>query len=75
MGVLRIPAGDRDDEAVHLVEWLLEDGVRVETGDGIYSIERDKAVIEIPAEENGTLRILDQAGRSFAPGHIIGMIS
>jgi len=71
---LRIPgAGDAATEA-QLVEWVADDGARVTEGEIIYSIESEKAVLEIAAPANGTLRIIEKAGAIFPIGHLIGAI-
>lgn len=66
-------AGDAATEA-QLVEWIARDGQSVREGDIIYTIESDKAVLEIAAPASGTLRIIEPAGGIFPIGHPIGRI-
>jgi pyruvate dehydrogenase E2 component (dihydrolipoamide acetyltransferase) len=48
--------GDGVDEAT-IVNWLVEDGAKVEAGDEILEVETDKAVVPIPANGDGHVHI------------------
>ncbi len=48
-------------ESGRLVEWLKQDGDRVQTGEMIFSVEGDKAIQEVEALESGVLRIVPDA--------------
>ncbi|MCO6056894.1 lipoyl domain-containing protein [Pseudomonas sp. MOB-449] len=58
-----------------LVEWMVEDGARVSKGQPLYAIESEKSLQEIEAPEDGTLRILQEAGESYEVGTVIGEIA
>jgi pyruvate dehydrogenase E2 component (dihydrolipoamide acetyltransferase) len=44
-------------ETGRLVEWLKHDGDRVQAGENLFTVESDKAVIEVEALDSGILRI------------------
>ena len=48
--------GDGVNEAT-IVNWLVEDGAEINEGDEILELETDKAVIPVPANASGVLRI------------------
>jgi pyruvate/2-oxoglutarate dehydrogenase complex dihydrolipoamide acyltransferase (E2) component len=62
------------NEAV-LVEWMVPDGTAVKKGQSIYALESEKAVQEIEAIEDGTLKILKPAGETYEVGTVIGEIA
>ncbi len=50
-------------EEGRVIEWLCEEGEQVAAGQTLFVVETDKAAIEVPAEEAGTLlRVLVLAG-------------
>ncbi|RJG00628.1 lipoyl domain-containing protein [Noviherbaspirillum sedimenti] len=72
---LRIPqSGDAVTE-VQLVEWHVADGAEVKEGDVVYSIESEKAVIDIEAPAAGKVKIIEQAGAFLAIGHLVGSVA
>jgi pyruvate dehydrogenase E2 component (dihydrolipoamide acetyltransferase) len=59
-----------------ILQWLKQEGDRVEGGDPIASIETDKAEIEMEAFGSGVLRkIVVAAGQSVPVGSLIGVIA
>lgn len=44
-------------EEVTLVNWLVEDGSRINEGDEIVEVETDKAVVPVPANAGGIVRL------------------
>ncbi|MBC8254252.1 MAG: 2-oxo acid dehydrogenase subunit E2, partial [Ardenticatenia bacterium] len=52
-----IPQLGQTVEEVTLMEWLVEDGSKVEHGDPIMEVETDKAVFPVEANASGTLHI------------------
>jgi pyruvate/2-oxoglutarate dehydrogenase complex dihydrolipoamide acyltransferase (E2) component len=54
--------------------WLAEDGAHVALGQVICEIETDKAVQEIVADAEGTLRRAVEADTVVAAGGVIGRI-
>jgi pyruvate dehydrogenase E2 component (dihydrolipoamide acetyltransferase) len=52
-----IPKLGQTVEEVTLIQWLVEDGAKVEEGDEILEVETDKAVFPVPANASGYLHI------------------
>ena len=72
---LRIPqSGDAVTE-VQLVEWNVKNGDQVKEGDVLYSIESEKALIEVTAPAAGTIEVLQEAGSFLAVGELIGNLT
>lgn len=57
-----------------LVQWLVENGAVVAQGQPLYALENEKAVDEIEAPAAGTLKILAEAGETYAVGTVLGEI-
>lgn len=57
-----------------LVEWLQVDGEQVEAGQPLFSVETDKAVVEVQAPASGRLRQQVQPGDSVPVGASVGQI-
>jgi len=71
---IKIPeVGESVQEAI-LAEWYKQDGDHVEKEEPLFVIETDKVTLEVPAEENGTLEILVQAGETVPIGKVVGRI-
>ncbi len=54
-------------EDVTIVNWLVEDRSRIEVGDEIVEVETDKAVVPVPANAKGILRIGDYKAGDVVP--------
>lgn len=52
-----IPKLGQTVEEVTIVNWLVEDGIKVDEGDEILEVETDKAVFPVPANARGYLHI------------------
>ena len=57
-----------------LVEWLVPDGGKVESGAPLYTLELDKAVQEVTAPASGTLKVKAETGQVYPVGTLIGEI-
>ncbi len=58
-----------------IVEWLVSEGDDVEAGQPLFTIETDKATMEIESPESGNIiRILAEAGDAVPVGETIGFI-
>jgi pyruvate/2-oxoglutarate dehydrogenase complex dihydrolipoamide acyltransferase (E2) component len=57
-----------------LVEWLVPDGSRVESGAALYTLELDKAVQEVVAPAAGTLKVHAAVGQAYPVGALIAQI-
>lgn len=53
--VLRMPGVSADVTEAALVDWAVQPGARVKRGDVVASVETDKAVVELEAEEDAVL--------------------
>lgn len=71
---VRIPQIGFAAQEGRLVEWLAQDGARVEDGAALYTLELDKAVQEVPAPASGTLRIHAAVGEVYPVGALIAEI-
>lgn len=59
-------------EEGHILEWLFEEGDEVAVGEPLFVVETDKAAVEVPAEQAGTLlKILVPAGETVAVGTLL----
>ena len=67
--VLVPPLGTNVDTLI-LVQWLVEEGTMVEAGQPLFSVETDKATLEVEAPGSGKL-----AGVTAKPGDEIGVLS
>ncbi len=71
---IKVPVIGESVTEVTLVAWHKEDGEFVEEGDIICDIESDKATIELPAEESGTLKITVEEGTDLPIGAVIATL-
>jgi len=53
--VLRMPGVSADVTEAALVDWAVQPGAQVKRGDVVASVETDKAVVELEAEEDAVL--------------------
>jgi pyruvate/2-oxoglutarate dehydrogenase complex dihydrolipoamide acyltransferase (E2) component len=61
-------------EAV-FIEWLVEDGAKVEAGESIYSVETEKVTVDVEAATGGVLRHgVAEADEVYPVGTEIGHI-
>ncbi|NIM94010.1 MAG: hypothetical protein GTO18_09915 [Anaerolineales bacterium] len=61
---------------VTLIEWLKEEGDRVEKGDPLFLVDTDKAVVEVEAFTAGMLfQILVAAGSPVMPQQVVGILA
>ena len=75
MTEVRLPkTGDAVEEGT-LVEWLVEDGARVERGDPLYLLETDKVEMEIDAPCAGVVSHVGAPGEVYRVGALIATIA
>lgn len=75
MTEVRLPkTGDAVEEGT-LVEWLVEDGARVERGDPLYLLETDKVEMEIDAPRAGIVSHVGTPGEVYRVGELIATIT
>ena len=71
---MRVPSPGESISEVEIAEWLVEDGDYVEKDQSIAEIDSDKATLELPAEESGTIKILVGDGETIAVGDVVCII-
>ena len=64
------------DDEVRVVEWAVEEGGEVASGEPLLEVETDKANLEVEATSDGVLaKQLAAAGDAVLPGAVIGLIA
>ena len=71
---MRVPSPGESISEVEIAAWLVEDGDYVEKDQAIAEIDSDKATLELPAEESGTIKIVVGDGETVAVGDIVCII-
>ena len=71
---MRVPSPGESISEVEIAEWLVEDGDYVEKDQSIAEIDSDKATLELPAEESGTIKIVIGEGEAVAVGDVVCLI-
>ena len=72
---IRVPKLSNNDTEYILVEWLVENGKPVRSGDPVATVETSKAAEELVAASDGYIRHLIKLGASVAPGQPIATLS
>lgn len=67
MQEIRLPQLGQSVEEASIVEWFKQEGDRIEKGERVFSVQTDKAEIEVEAEASGTLRKILVAPDVFVP--------
>jgi len=76
MTELRVPRVGDLVETVLIVEWLVEAGDRISTGQPLVTVETDKVEVEVEAPHNGTVaEIVAHAETEIAVGAILCRIT
>ena len=57
-----------------IARWLLPEGAPVTSGQPLFELETAKAIVEVEADGDGTLRQLVPAGTTLEPGRVIGAL-
>ena len=71
---MKVPSPGESILEVEIAEWLVEDGDYVEKDQSIAEIDSDKATLELPAEESGTIKIVVGNGETVAVGDVVCVI-
>ena len=71
---MKVPSPGESISEVEIATWLVEDGEFVEKDQSIAEIDSDKATLELPAEESGSIKILVKEGETVAVGDIVCII-
>ncbi|MGI4823669.1 MAG: biotin/lipoyl-containing protein, partial [Janthinobacterium lividum] len=71
---IKIPAVGESITEVTIAKWLKQDGDAVKRDEVIAELESDKATFELPAEADGTLKILVAEGETIGIGTAIAQL-
>tara|TARA_B110000438_G_scaffold50418_1_gene50921 strand:+ start:425 stop:1594 length:1170 start_codon:yes stop_codon:yes gene_type:complete len=69
-----VPSPGESISEVEIAEWLVEDGDYVVKDQAIAEIDSDKATLELPAEQSGTIKIIVKDGETVAVGDVVCII-
>lgn len=58
-----------------LTQWLVPDGAAVTQGQLIYSVEAEKAVMDVESPATGILRVIAQPGEILTVGALLGEVA
>lgn len=72
--VLRLPRFSEDNLPATIVKWLKKEGDNVQKGDVLVEIETDKSLMEIEAEDSGTLLYIKVPLGKVYENDILGVI-
>ena len=59
---MKVPSPGESITEVEIAEWLVRDGDYVEKDQAIAEVDSDKATLELPAEESGTITLKAEDG-------------
>lgn len=71
---MKVPSPGESITEVEIAEWLVKDGDYVEKDQAIAEVDSDKATLELPAEESGTITLKAEEGDAVAVGAIVCLI-
>ncbi len=71
---LTIPSVGESITEVQIAEWLKADGDTVKKDENVAVIDSEKTTFELPAPEDGRLKILRQVGETIKVGDSVGQI-
>ncbi len=71
---MKVPSPGESITEVEIAEWLVNDGDYVEKDQPIAEVDSDKATLELPAEESGTITLKAEVGDAVAVGAVVCLI-
>ena len=71
---MKVPSPGESITEVEIAEWLVEDGDYVEKDQAIAEVDSDKATLELPAEESGTITLKAEVGDAVEVGQVVCLI-
>lgn len=71
---MKVPSPGESITEVEIAAWLVEDGDYVEKDQAIAEVDSDKATLELPAEESGTITFKAEEGDTVAVGAVVCLI-
>ena len=69
-----VPSPGESISEVEIAQWLVKDGDYVEKDQTIAEVDSDKATLDLPAQESGTITIKAQEGDTVLVGDIVCLI-
>ena len=71
---MKVPSPGESISEVEIAQWLVEDGDYVEKDQAIAEVDSDKATLELPAEESGTITLKAEEGDAVDVGAVVCLI-
>lgn len=71
---MKVPSPGESISEVEIAQWLVSDGDYVEKDQAIAEVDSDKATLELPAEEAGTITLKAEEGDTVAVGQVVCLI-
>lgn len=71
---MKVPSPGESISEVEIAAWLVQDGDYVEKDQAIAEVDSDKATLELPAEESGTITLKAEEGDTVAVGDVVCLI-
>lgn len=71
---MKVPSPGESITEVEIAEWLVQDGDYVEKDQAIAEVDSDKATLELPAEQSGTITLKAEEGDAVAVGAVVCLI-
>jgi len=71
---MKVPSPGESITEVEIATWLVEDGDYVEKDQPIAEVDSDKATLELPAEESGTITLKAEEGDAVNVGEVVCLI-
>lgn len=68
-----IPKTGQTEEA-ELLEWEVEEGQNVDTGDIIYRLGTDKVELDVEAPVSGVIHLIGVEGETYSVGDLVATI-
>ena len=68
---MKVPSPGESISEVEIAQWLVSDGDYVEKDQAIAEVDSDKATLELPAEESGTITLKAEEGDAVAVGAVV----
>lgn len=75
MTYVRIPKLGMSMTEGEIVEWHVEDGAHVTSGEPLYVLATDKVESDIESPESGIIRISGKVGQAYDVGTVVAEIS
>jgi len=71
---MKVPSPGESITEVEIATWLVQDGDYVEKDQPIAEVDSDKATLELPAEESGTITLKAEEGEVVQVGQVVCLI-